>query len=180
MPSKAKQVYRYERDFEFAEYMQDAWPEHARRIMGARRSAPFVRISYPLVGFLFASVFAGGLSLVVTVLARQESLWNNPESANASRLQWIHSILEQAVPVMWTAAVIVVLLVLMACISAGLAKARELLFDAEKLEMTARVEYMLGGVRASASDLDEQLPDEVAASPDAKKSETMDIPMSEF
>ncbi len=195
MASKKKHVFRYERDYEFGEYMQEAWPEHARRILEARRAAPFVRVYYPLVGFLFSLILAGGLSLFVTVMARQEALWNNPEAA-APRFQWIQPLLEQAVPVMWTLTIVVVLIVLMACIGAGISKARELLFDAEKLEMSARMEYMLGGARMRVADLEENLPQdgELLASPGRtvqeesvevpkakKKGDDLDIPpLSEY
>jgi hypothetical protein len=193
---RKKQVYRYERDFEFAEYMQEAWPEHARRIQEARRAAPFVKLYYPLVGFLFSLVLAGGLSLLVTVLARQDGLWAPAEGGADSRLASVQSVMSQAVPVMWSLTVIVVLIVLMACISAGIARARELIFNAEKLEMGARMEYMLGGARRRVSNLDEELPsvgsnDDVApafagGSVNAnraaeKKGQEMDIPpLSEY
>jgi hypothetical protein len=196
MASKKKHVFRYERDYEFSEYMQEAWPEHARRILEARRGAPFVRVYYPLVGFLFSLILAGGLSLFVTVMARQNALWNDPESASAPRLQWLQALLEQAVPVMWILTVVVVLIVLMACISAGLSKARELLFDAEKLELNARMEYMLGGARMRVADLEENLPQDAELSvssgrtvqeesPEApkakKKGDDLDIPpLSEY
>ncbi len=166
MASKKKRSYRYERDLDFAEYMQEAWPEHSRRILDARRAAPFVKFYYPLVGFLFSTIIAGGLTLFVTVLARQDAFWQNPETSQ--RIQWIHSIVESAVPVMWVLTVVVVLIVLMSCLSAGLAKSRELLFDAEKLEMSARLEYMLGGGRMRPAETE------------MSKSKVLDIPVSDF
>lgn len=141
MKGKKVSKYRYERDFDFSEYMQDAWPEHCRRIVEARRAAPFVRVYYPLIGFLFSSVFAGGLSLIATVISKQESLWKvGDDTKNA----WLYGVIQTAVPIMWVAAVVVVLIVVMACVSAGISKARELIFEAEKLEMASRMEYYFG------------------------------------
>ena len=140
--------FRYERDLDFVEYMQDAWPEHARRIIEARRAAPFVRFYYPLVGFFFAAVLAGGLSLAVTIVSHQESLWKTSEGP---RNEWLYGFVQTAVPVMWTAAAVVILVVVMACISAGIARARELLFDAEKLEMSSRLEFYFGEKLTAAS-----------------------------
>jgi hypothetical protein len=148
MKVKTVSKYRYDRDLDFSEYMQEAWPEHTRRIVEARRAAPFVRFYYPLIGFLFSGVIAGGLSLIVTVISKQESLWKVGEGA---RNEWMYGVVQTAVPIMWIVAAVVVLIVVMACVSAGIAKARALIFDAEKLEMSSRMEYYFGEKLAAAA-----------------------------
>lgn len=122
---------RFERPFEA--FLQRHYAEHARRIVGLRSQARGVLFLYPALAACVCVVPPGILTVAASVLYDQNPPWfervATPETANLT------------LPALYALTAGAAVVGFLGGLALGLARSRSLIFESEKVEISARQVY---------------------------------------
>jgi ABC-type Fe3+ transport system permease subunit len=131
--------FTFESKNDFTIYMKSSFPEHSRRILEARKNASWARILYPISFLVFPFLFFCSFAVLLFLL-------KEPFSKNTTPKEFLELISQPHIQNAFLGVVFIGIILSLICFFLGLfvgfQRARSLLFEAEKLEMSSKLIWL--------------------------------------